>query len=564
MTARDLAQAALFFALLTALTVPLGRYLASVLSGERHLLSFPLGWLERSLLRLSGVRPDAEMTWRQYAVALLVFNLLGFLAVFGLLLAQGALPLNPAGQAGTSWHLAFNTAVSFMTNTNWQAYSGESTLSYATQMLGLGVQNFLSAATGCAVLVALVRGLLRRNADTLGNFWVDLTRATVHVLLPLSLVFALVLIWQGVPQTFAAYEKVTTLEGAEQIVPLGPAASQIAIKQLGTNGGGFFGLNSAHPFENPTPLSNFLQLLAILLLPAALTATYGRLIGSARQGWVLFGVMMLLLVAAFAGSWAAELQRNPALPALTENLEGKEVRFGVMNSVLWSTATTAASNGSVNAMHDSLSPLAGGLALLNLLLGEIVFGGVGAGLYGMLLFVLLAVFLAGLMVGRTPEYLGKKIEAREIIWTAVGLLAPGAVLLIGAAISCVTEAGLAGLGNNGAHGLTEILYAWASAANNNGSAFGGLSVNTPFYNVGLGLAMLVGRFAVILPVLAIAGSLATKKYTPASTGTFPTDGWTFAGLLLGVVLIVGALNYFPVLCLGPLAEHFLLLAGRTF
>lgn len=564
MTARDLAQAALYFALLTALTVPLGHFMARVFSGERQLLSAPLGWLERLLLRLGGVRADAEMTWKQYAGALLVFNALGFLAVFVLMLAQGSLPLNPAGQAGTSWHLAFNTAVSFMTNTNWQAYSGESTLSYATQMLGLGVQNFLSAATGIAVLLALVRGLTRREAGTLGNFWVDLVRSTVYVLLPLSLLLAVGLIWQGVPQTFAPYAKATTLAGAEQIIPLGPAASQIAIKQLGTNGGGFFGVNSAHPFENPTPLSNFLQVLSILLLPAALTATFGRLVGSARQGWVIFGVMLALLVAAFAGSWAAELQRNPALPALTENLEGKEVRFGVMNSVLWSTATTAASNGSVNAMHDSLSPLAGGVALLNLLLGEVVFGGVGAGLYGMLLFVLLAVFLAGLMVGRTPEYLGKKIEARDIVWTAVGLLAPGAVLLLGAALSCLTEAGLAGLGNNGAHGLSEILYAWASAANNNGSAFGGLSVNTPFYNVGLGVAMLIGRFAVILPVLAIAGSLVAKKYTPASTGTFPTDGWTFGGLLLGVVLIVGALNYFPVLCLGPLAEHFLMLAGRTF
>ena len=564
MNARDWLQAGFYFALLVALTPPLGAFMARVFSGERHLLTGTLGWLERGIYRLSGVRADEEMNWKKYCGALLAFNLLGFLAVLALHCNQERLPLNPENLPNTSWHLGFNTAVSFVTNTNWQAYSGESTLSYLTQMLGLAVQNFVSAATGIAVLIALIRGLTRRDTDQLGSFWVDLTRATVHVLLPLSLVLALVLVWQGVPQTFDAYGKVTGLEGAEQVIPLGPAASQIAIKQLGTNGGGFFGVNSAHPFENPTPLSNFLQMLAILMIPAALTYTYGKMVKSTRQGWVIFAVMMALLVVGFAASWEAEAQGNASVPGLVANLEGKEVRLGVTNSVLWSTATTAASNGSVNAMHDSLSPLAGGVALFNLMLGEIVFGGVGAGLYGMLLFVFLAVFLAGLMVGRTPEYLGKKIEARDIILTAVGLLVPGAVLLVGAAVSCVTEAGLAGLANNGPHGFSEILYAWSSAANNNGSAFGGLSTNTPFYNIGLGLAMLIGRFAVIIPVLAVAGSLARKKISPPSPGTFPTDGATFGILLLAVVLIVGALNHFPALCLGPIVEHFLMLGGRTF
>lgn len=562
MTARDFVQAALYLGLLAALTPLLGGFMARVYAGERHLLTAPLGWLERLLERLAGVRAEAEMNWRQYAGALLVFHLLGWLAVQGLLGLQASLPLNPEGLPNTSWHLGLNTAVSFLTNTNWQAYSGENTLSYASQMLGLAVQNFLSAATGMAVLVALVRGLAR-HTGTLGNFWSDLIRSTVYILLPLSLVLALALVLEGVPQTFAGYAHATTVEGAPQVVPLGPAASQIAIKQLGTNGGGFFGTNSAHPFENPTPLSNFLQLLAILLLPAALTNTYGRLTGRVREGWMIFAVMLGLFLAAFAATWAAETQANPALPGLTQNLEGKEVRFGVMHSALWAAATTAASNGSVNAMHDSLTPLAGGVALFNLMLGEIVFGGVGSGLYGMVLYILLGVFLAGLMVGRTPEYLGKRIEAREIIWTAVGLLLPGAVLLLGTALSCLTEAGRAGLGNAGAHGFSEILYAWSSAANNNGSAFGGLSVNTPFYNVGLALAMLLGRFGVILPVLAVAGSLAHKQAVPPSAGTMPTDGPTFGVLLVGVIVLVGALNHLPALCLGPLVEHFLLLAGRV-
>ncbi len=564
MNGRDFLQAGLYLLILTALTPLLGGFMASVFEGRRHFLSAPLGWLERLTYRIGGVNAAVEMNWKQYAGAVVVFNLLGFLATLLIQMFQASLPLNPAAQPNVPFPLAFNTAVSFMTNTNWQAYSGEATLSYVTQMLALGVQNFLSAATGIAVLIALIRGLGRKTAATLGNFWVDLTRATLYVLLPLSFVFAIVLIGQGVVQTFAPYVNATTLEGTGQVIPLGPAASQIAIKQLGTNGGGFFGANSAHPFENPTPFSNFLECLAILLIPATLTYTYGRMIGSLRQGWVIFAAMMLLFVAGFAVSWWAEAQPNPSVPALAANLEGKEVRFGVMNSVLWSTATTDASNGSVNAMHDSLTPLAGGIALFNLMLGEIVFGGVGAGLYGMLLYVILTVFIAGLMVGRTPEYLGKKIEQTEIVWAAIAVLAPSAVLLIGAAISAVTEAGLAGLGNQGAHGLSEILYAWSSAANNNGSAFGGLTVTSNFYNFALAIAMLVGRFVVIIPVLAIAGSLVGKKIAPASPGTFPTTGWLFITLLIGVVIIVGALNHFPVLCLGPIVEHFLMQGGRGF
>lgn len=564
MNGRDFLQAGIYLLILTALTPLLGGFMAAVFQGRRHLLSVPLGWLERLTYRIGGVNASDEMNWKQYAGAVIVFNLLGFLVTLVIQMFQASLPLNPAAQPNVPFPLAFNTAVSFMTNTNWQAYSGESTLSYVTQMLALGVQNFLSAATGIAVLIALIRGLSRKTATTLGSFWVDLTRATLFVLLPLSFVFAIVLIGQGVVQTFSPYVNATTLEGAEHAIPLGPAASQIAIKQLGTNGGGFFGQNSAHPFENPTPFSNFLQCLALLLIPASLTYTYGRMIGSLRQGWVIFAAMMLLFVAGFAGSWWAEAQPNPVVPALTANLEGKEVRFGVMNSVLWSTATTAASNGSVNAMHDSLTPLAGGIALFNLMLGEIVFGGVGAGLYGMLLYVILTVFIAGLMVGRTPEYLGKKIEKTEIIWSAIAVLAPSAVLLIGAAISVATEAGLAGLGNQGAHGLSEILYAWSSASNNNGSAFGGLTVTSNFYNFGLAIAMLIGRFVVIIPVLAIAGSLVGKKVAPPSPGTFPTTGWLFILLLIGVVIIVGALNHFPVLCLGPIVEHFLMQGGRVF
>lgn len=559
----DWLQVCLYLAALAALTPLLGAWMYRVFSGERTFLSPLLGPVERLIYRLGGVDAAKEMRWKSYAGALLAFNLLGLLAVLVLQLTQKALPLNPQGLENVPFALALNTAVSFMTNTNWQAYSGESTLSYLVQMAGLAVQNFVSAATGIATLLALARGLTRRSGETLGNFWADLVRSTLYVLLPLSLALAVVLVQQGVPQTFAPYAKATTLEGAEQVIPLGPAASQIAIKQIGTNGGGFFGVNSAHPFENPTPLTNFLEVLAILAISAALTYTYGLLAGDRRQGWTIFAAMLVLFLAGFGFSWWAELQPNPAT-GLETALEGKETRFGIMNSTLWSTATTAASNGSVNAMHDSLSPIAGGVALLNIMLGEVIFGGVGAGLYGMLVFVIITVFLAGLMVGRTPEYLGKKIEAREVKWAVVAALAPCVLILLGVAAACLVPPEWFALGNQGPHGLSEILYAFSSSAGNNGSAFGGLAVNNDFFNYALAATMFLGRFAIIVPVLAIAGSMVGKKVAPPSPGTFPTTGATFVALLIAVVFIFGALNFFPALTLGPIAEHFLRISGRTF
>lgn len=459
--------------------------------------------------------------------------------------------------------LAFNTAISFMTNTNWQAYSGEAALSYFSQMFGLTFQNFVSAATGIGAFLALVRGLNRHSTTGLGNFWADLVRGTLYVLLPLCLILAVVLVSQGVVQNFDSYKTATTLEGTEQVLPMGPAASQVAIKQLGTNGGGFFGVNSTHPFENPTPLSNFLQLFAILIIPSALTYTFGLLVGDRRQGWAIFAAMFVLFIAGFGLSWWAEAQHNP-VSGLTLNMEGKEQRFGVMNSVLWSTATTDASNGSVNAMHDSLSPIAGGVAMFNMMLGEIIFGGAGAGLYGMLMYVIVTVFIAGLMVGRTPEYLGKKIETHEIRLAIIVLIVPSAVILLGTAAACLYPTALASLANNGPHGFSEILYAFTSAAGNNGSAFAGLTVDTPFYNYALGVAMLVGRFICLIPAIAIGGALAAKKTAPFSSGTFPTNGTTFVILLLGVILIVGALTHLPALALGPISEHLLMLQQRTF
>ena len=561
MHAADFTYLALFFTALLAVTVPLGRWLAAVLRGEPP---FWLRWLvpvERAIYRLGGVGGDTDMTWRSYAGALVVFNLLGGALILVLQLAQAHLPLNPQGFGPVPLGVAVNTAVSFLTNTNWQAYSGEASLSYLTQMTGLGVQNFLSAATGLAVMAALARGFSRKSAAGLGNFWADLVRSTLYVLLPLSFVFAVVLVAQGVVQSFAAYPVATTLAGTEQVIPLGPAASQIAIKQLGTNGGGFFGLNSAHPFENPTPLSNFLQLLAILALPAACVYAYGLLVGARRHAWVVYGVMLAFFgVALGLALWSEYATPGSASLAL----EGKEVRFGVTSSVLWSSATTVASNGSVNAMHSSLSPLAGGLALFNMLLGEIVFGGIGSGLYGMVMVIILAVFLAGLMVGRTPEYLGKKIEAFEVRMAAVAVLVPCAAVLLGSAASFASEAGRGAVGNAGPHALSEILYAWGSMTNNNGSAFGSLTATGDLYTWGGALAMLVGRFGVIIPVLALAGRLAGKKTVPASSGTFPTDGPLFAVLLAGIIFIVAALTYFPALTLGPVLEHLLLTAGRTF
>ncbi|HLP01017.1 MAG TPA: potassium-transporting ATPase subunit KdpA, partial [Opitutaceae bacterium] len=507
--------------------------------------------------------PAAEMSWRAYATALLVFHFCGFAALVALQLLQGRLPLNPAGFGAVPPGVAVNTAVSFVTNTNWQAYSGEASLSYLTQMAGLGVQNFLSAATGLAVLAAVARGFSRKSAAGLGNFWADLVRGTLYVLLPLSFVFALVLVAEGVPQSFSPYVHATSLAGGEQVVPLGPAASQIAIKQLGTNGGGFFGANSAHPLENPTPLSNFFETLAILLLPAACVLAYGRLVGARRHAWVIFGVMLAFFVTALALSLRAELTPHPHLGDAVA-LEGKELRFGLVPSVLWADATTVASNGSVNAMHSSLSPLAGGVALFNMLLGEIIFGGIGSGLYGMVAMIVLAVFLAGLMVGRTPEYLGKKIEAPEVKMAAIAVLAPCVAVLFGCAVSFLAPAGRAAVGSAGPHALSEVLYAWASLCNNNGSAFGSLTATGALYTWGGALAMLLGRFAVIVPLLALAGSLAAKKTVPPSSGTFPTDGPLFAVLLGGTILLVAALTHFPSLALGPVLEHLLLARGATF
>jgi potassium-transporting ATPase potassium-binding subunit len=563
MNEREWFQITAYVGLLIIFTPLLGGFMARVFSGERTFLTRLLSPVERWVYRLAGCDPKAEMRWTTYAVALLLFNLLGFLAVFALQYCQVWLPLNPQKFPNVPPALAFNTAVSFVTNTNWQAYSGEATLSYLVQMLGLAVQNFLSAATGIAVLLALTRGLARRSAATLGNFWADLVRSTLYVLLPLSLIFALVLVSQGVVQTFSPYANAISVEGGAHQIPLGPAAAQIAIKQLGTNGGGFFGLNSAHPFENPTPLTNFLEMLAILLIPAALTYAYGIMVGSRRQGWAIFAAMMILFLGGLAGALFAEYSNNTVLPN-TAHVEGKETRFGVANSVLWATATTAASNGSVNAMHDSLSPLAGLVALFNLMLGEVVFGGVGAGLYGMLMMVILTVFMAGLMVGRTPEYLGKKIERREVVMAMLAVLAPCAVVLIGSALASVMPAGLSSLNNQGPHGLSEILYAFASMANNNGSAFAGLNANTNFYNLLGALAMLIGRFVVIIPALAIAGSMVSKRSSPPSTGTFPTDGGLFVVMLIAVIVIVGALTFFPALTLGPIIEHLLVKQGRTF
>lgn len=561
MTAADFIYLGVFLCALLAVTPLLGRWLAGVLRGEPPVW---LRWLrpfERGIYRLGGVDETADMSWRSYAAALIAFNLLGGLAVLALQLAQAHLPLNPQHFAAVPLGVAVNTAVSFLTNTNWQAYSGEASLSYLTQMAGLGVQNFLSAATGLAVMAALARGFSRKSATGLGNFWADLTRSTLYVLLPLSFVFAVVLVAQGVVMSFSPYATATTLAGTEQVIPLGPAASQITIKQLGTNGGGFFGVNSAHPFENPTALSNFLELLAILALPAACVYAYGSLVGAKRHAWVVYGVMFVFFVAALGlGLWSEYASPGAATLAM----EGKETRFGITSSVLWATATTVASNGSVNAMHSSLSPLAGGLALLNMLLGEIIFGGVGSGLYGMVMVIILTVFLAGLMVGRTPEYLGKKIESFEVRMAALAVLLPCVAVLIGCAASFASASASAAVGNAGPHALSEILYAWGSMTNNNGSAFGSLTATGDVYTWGGSVAMLLGRFGVIIPVLALAGRLATKKTVPASSGTFPTDGGLFALLLTGVIILVAALTYFPALALGPVLEHLLLTAGRTF
>jgi K+-transporting ATPase ATPase A chain len=574
MTPAGAMQIALYLGALVALAWPLGIFMARAYSGERTWLSPVLEPIERLVYRVAGVDRNSEQTWKQYTAAALTFSLVGFAVVYALQRLQGHLPLNPQGFGNVAADSAFNTAVSFATNTNWQGYGGETTMSYLTQMLGLGVQNFVSAATGMAVLMALIRGFVRRETDRIGNFWVDLTRGTLHVLLPLSVVLACLLAAQGVVQSFAPYRSVTLLEPSsieeiatvtEQTIPLGPAASQVAIKQLGTNGGGFFNANSAHPLENPTPLTNLLEALAILLIPAALCITFGRMVGDSRQGWALLAAMMILFVPLTLVGYAAEQAGNPRLAAAVDqqpapgqsggNMEGKEVRFGIANSALWAAATTAASNGSVNSMHGSYTPLGGLVPLILMQLGEVVFGGVGSGLYGMIMFAIVAVFIAGLMVGRTPEYLGKKIEAYEVKMASLVLLVPCATVLLGTAIASVLPEAAARVGNPGPHGFSEILYAFSSAGNNNGSAFGGLSADNPSYNFALGIAMWVSRFWLMIPVLAIAGSLAAKRAVAATAGTLPTHSPLFVALLVGVVLMVGALTFVPALALGPIVEH---------
>jgi K+-transporting ATPase ATPase A chain len=540
-----------------------GKYMAKVFIGEKHFMKPVFGWLEKSVYRVSGIKSEEEMNWKTYMYGVLLFNLFGFMLLFLLQILQAYLPLNTEKLPNVSWHLAFNTAMSFTTNTNWQSYSGENTMSYLVQMLGLTVQNFVSAATGIAVVLAMIRGLTRKTTDALGNFWVDMTRSVLYVLLPLAIILTMALVGQGAVQTLSHYVKATTLQGTEQMIPLGPAASQIAIKELGTNGGGFFNSNSSHPFENPTPFSNFLELFAIIIISAGLVFTFGYYMKSKRQARAIFITMFILFAVGLAISLWAEYGHNNVL-SVSGAMEGKETRFGVMNSVLWSVTTTVTSNGSVNAMHDSLSPLSGMVSMFNIMIGEIIFGGVGSGLYGMIIFIILTVFIAGLMVGRTPEYLGKKVEAFEIKMAILAVLAPSIVIKLFSAIACSVPVGLSSLNNTGPHGLSEIFYAFSSAAGNNGSAFAGLNANTVFYNLMMGFGMLIGRFGVIVPVMAIAGSMATKKITPVSLGTFRTDNWLFVILLISVILIVGGLTFFPPLALGPIVEHLLMNLGVTF
>jgi K+-transporting ATPase ATPase A chain len=600
MTANDVFQIVLYFGVLILLAKPLGEYMARVYENRPFVLDRVLGPMERLFYRICGISPDEEMDWKQYALAVLVFSVGGFFVVYLLQRLQGILPLNPQKFGAVSPDSSFNTAMSFATNTNWQGYGGETTMSYLTQMAGLGVQNFVSAASGMAVLIALIRGFIRHSSKTIGNFWVDLTRSTLYILMPLALIYSLLLVSQGVVQTFSDYKNVSLTQTItydnpkldaqgnpvkdekgnpvtektqmnEQTIPLGPAASQIAIKQLGTNGGGFFNVNSAHPFENPTPFSNFLEVLAILLIPAALCVTFGKMVGDKRQGRALLAAMTIVLVVLMTLCTWSEQNGNPKFAAFGVdqtasslqpggNMEGKEARFGIVNSAIWATATTAASNGSVNAMHDSFTPMGGLFPMWLIQLGEVIFGGVGSGLYGMLIFAILTVFIAGLMVGRTPEYLGKKIEMFEMKMSILLVLIVNALVKIGTAIGVSTKAGAAGVLNPGPHGFSEVLYAFSSAANNNGSAFAGLSANTVFYNTALGIAMFFGRFWVIIPVLAIAGSLAKKKKVPAGLGTLPTHTPLFVGFLIGVILIVGALSFLPSLALGPIAEQ--LMSGR--
>ncbi len=585
MSVNSILQLIVYVVVLLLCAKPLGTYMANIYEGKSAVNRI-FGPVERLFYRLLGIREDDEMNWKTYTVAFLVFNLLGILVVYGLQRIQTSLPLNqgtPFLTTPMTPDSAFNTAMSFGTNTNWQGYGGETTMTYLTQMLGLTVQNFVSAAGGMAVLIALIRGLARRTTINLGNFWVDLTRSTFYILLPLSIVLALLLVWQGTPQTFNTYTTanltvpITDSSGnavTTQTIAVGPAASQIAIKQLGTNGGGFFNVNSAHPFENPTPLSNFFECLAILLISAALCYTFGKMVGDTRQGWAVLAAMTVIFVVLLAGCYVAEQNGNPAFTKLGVdqsvtalqaggNMEGKEVRFGIADSTLWATATTGASNGSVNSMHDSYTPLGGLVPLWLIQLGEIIYGGVGSGLYGMLMFAIIAVFVAGLMVGRTPEYLGKKIEAYEMKMAVLCILIPGALALIGAAVAVITPGGLATIYNTdpAVHGFSEVIYAFASASNNNGSAFAGIGVNTPFYNTALGICMFFARYWLVIPTMAIAGSLARKKKVPESAGTLPTHTVLFIAMLIGVIIIVGALTFLPKLALGPIAEHLKMITG---
>ena len=569
MTVNGWIQILVFIALVVAVTRPLGGFMTRVFTGERTLLSPIVGPVERGLYRLAGVDERTEQHWVSYAVSMLLFSAAGMLLLYALQRLQAVLPLNPQGMAAVPADLAFNTAASFTTNTNWQNYGGESTMGHFVQIAGLTVQNFVSAATGIALAVALVRGFARAGARTVGNFWVDLTRGTLYVLLPLCLVIALVLVWQGVPQTLAGAVDARTLEGAKQTIALGPVASQEAIKMLGTNGGGFFNANSAHPFENPNALTNLVQMLSIFAIGAGLTNLFGRMVGDERQGWAILAAMGLLFAVGVSVAYWAEAQGNPAFAAfgidgIAGNMEGKEARFGIAASALFATVTTAASCGAVNAMHDSFMPLGGMVPMINMMLGEIIVGGVGAGLYGMLLFAIVALFVAGLMVGRTPEYLGKKLEAKEVKMTMLAILCLPLMMLGLTAAAVVLDTGTASMANPGPHGFSEALYAYVSGAANNGSAFGGLAGNTPWYNVTIAIAMLVGRFLVIVPMVAIAGSLASKTRATASAGTFPTHDGLFVGLLVGVILIVGGLTFFPALALGPVVEHLALNAGTLF
>ena len=567
MTFNGWAQIVVFCFVVILLTKPLGGYMTRVFNGERNMLSPVMRPLERGLYALAGIDEKQEQHWLSYTFAIMLFHIGGFVIMYALMRLQDVLPFNPAGQSAVEQGLAFNTAVSFITNTNWQNYGGESTMSYLTQMLGMTHQNFLSAATGIAIAIAVIRGFSRASTRSVGSFWVDVTRCTLYILLPVCVVYTLFLVWQGIPQTLGASIDATTLEGAKQTIALGPVASQVAIKMFGTNGGGFFNANAAHPFENPTALSNFVQIVSIFSLGAALTNVFGRMVGNQKQGWAIFSAMGLLFLAGVAVVYWAEAAGNPIIHALGVeggNWEGKEIRFGMAGAALFATVTTDASCGAVNAMHDSFTAIGGMIPMINMQLGEIIFGGVGSGLYGMIVFVIVAIFVAGLMVGRTPEYLGKKIEAKEVKMAMLAILCLPLVMLGGTAVALGVPSAVAAMGNPGPHGFSEVLYAFSSVAANNGSAFAGLSANTMFYNVLLGFGMLIGRFFVIVPAMAIAGSLAAKKTVPASAGTFPTTGPLFVGLLVGVILIVGGLTFFPALALGPIVEHLATVSGQTF